>query len=189
MLYEILTFLMEVVVTLVGGACLLRFAMHARHMSMRNPLARFVQVLSDWIVLPLRRLVPATPSFDTACIVAAWLLKLAQWATLMALLGSVRWGMLPVVALLDVAKLGITVAFVVIIASVVLSWTQNRGLLAGVIHSLAEPMLAPFRRVLPLMGGLDLSPLLALVVLQIGSIVLRTLEANLLGGARPLGLV
>lgn len=189
MLHEILIFLMQVVVTLVGGACLLRFVMHSRAMSMRNPLGRFVQALSDWLVLPLRRIIPPTASVDLACLGAAWLLKLLQWAMLLTLLRIGRWSALPLVAVLDVVKLGVTVAMVVIIAAVVVSWTQNRTLLADVVRTLAEPLLAPFRRFVPLLGGLDLSPLIALVVLQVGSIILRSLEVGLLGGASPLGLV
>lgn len=189
MLSEILIFLMEVVATLVGGACLLRFVMHARTLSMRNPLGRIVQVLSDWLVLPLRRIIPPTPSVDLACIAAAWVVKLLQWAMLLALLRAGRWGVLPVVALVDVVKLGVTVAMIVVIAAVIVSWTQNRTLLADVVRTLAEPLLAPFRRFVPLIGGLDLSPLLALVLLQVASIILRSLEASLLGGAAPMGLV
>lgn len=189
MLYEILIFLMEVVVTLAGGACLLRFAMHRRAQSTRNPLGGFVRALSDWLVQPLRRIIPPSGSVDLASLVAAWLLKILQWAVLMALLRVGRWSVLPVVALVDTARLGITVAMILIIAAVVLSWTQNRGLLADAIQSLTEPLLAPFRRIIPLLGGLDLSPLAALVLLQVGSIVLRSLEAALLGGASPLGLI
>ena len=55
MLYQVLTFLIEVAVTLIGGACLLRLYMRWRRMSMGNPVGRFVQALSDWLVLPLQR--------------------------------------------------------------------------------------------------------------------------------------
>lgn len=58
MLFDILTFVVEVAVTLVGSACLLRLAMRWRRMSMGNPVGRFVQALSDWLVMPLQRLVP-----------------------------------------------------------------------------------------------------------------------------------
>ena len=189
MLYEILIFLMEVVVTLVGGVCLLRFIMHRRALSMRNPLGGFVRALSDWLVLPLRRIIPSSGSIDLASLAAAWLIKLVQWAVLTALLRVGRWSVLPVVALLDTVRLGITVAMILIIAAVVLSWTQSRSPMASAIQSLAEPLLAPFRRIIPQFGGLDLSPLAALVLLQVGSIVLRSLEAGLLGGASPLGLI
>ncbi len=64
MLFEILTFLVEVAVTLVGAACLLRLAMRWRRMSLANPVGRFVQALSDWLVLPLQRLLPAGGHLD-----------------------------------------------------------------------------------------------------------------------------
>ena len=119
MLNEILIFLAEVVVTLVGGACLLRFVMHRRAMSTRNPLGRFVRGLSDWLVQPLRRLIPPTGSVDLASLAAAWLLKLLQWTLLLALLRVGRWSVLPVVALVDTVKLGLTVAMILVIAAVV----------------------------------------------------------------------
>ncbi len=58
MLYQIIIFLIEVAVTLLGGACLLRLYMRWRRMPMANPVGRFVQALSDWLVLPLQRLMP-----------------------------------------------------------------------------------------------------------------------------------
>ncbi|MBP9672867.1 MAG: YggT family protein, partial [Ottowia sp.] len=76
MLYQIIIFLIEVAVTLLGGACLLRLYMRWRRMPMANPVGRFVQALSDWLVLPLQRLVPPAKQFDVASLLAAWLLKL-----------------------------------------------------------------------------------------------------------------
>lgn len=185
MLYEIFAFLIQAVVTLVAGACLLRFAMHALGMSLRGPLGELVSALSDWLVMPLRRVAPPWPQRDMASLLAAWLLKLAQWAFL--LLGAERWLVWPVVALLDVLKLGITVTFVVIIAAVVFSWTGNRTWLADTVQRLAEPLFAPFRQLLPRMGGLDLSPIAALILLQVGNIVLRSLQGSLVAGAVPPG--
>ena len=77
MLYQVLTFLIEVAVTLIGGACLLRLYMRWRRMPMANPVGRFVQALSDWLVRPLQRLVPPAGGLDVASLLAAWLLKLA----------------------------------------------------------------------------------------------------------------
>lgn len=182
MLYEILSFLIEIGVTLVGGACLLRLAMRWRRMGFAHPVGQLVQAFSDWLVLPLQRLLPATGALDTASLLAVWLLKLVQYALLMALLNLTHWSVLPVLALLGVARLAISVATAVIIIAAVLSWTQSRGSpIAAVLDRLADPLLAPLRRLLPRVGGLDLSPLVALVALQVLGIVLGSLQAGLLG--------
>ncbi len=181
MLFDILAFVVEVAVTLIGGACLLRLVMRWRRMSFGNPVGRFVQGLSDWLIGPLQRVAPPSGRLDTASLVAAWLLKLAQYALLMSLLPGSRWAALPVLALLGVAKLAVSVATAIIIVAAVMSWTQNRTLLADVLERLADPMLAPLRRVIPLVGGIDLSSLVAVVALQVVSIVIGSLQGSLLG--------
>ena len=183
MLFDILTFVLEVVVTLIGSACLLRLAMRWRRMSLANPVGRFVQALSDWMVVPLQRVVPPSGRLDTAALLGVWLLKLVQYALLLSLVGGQRWAALPVLALLGVAKLAVSVAIAVIVVAAVLSWTQNRTLLADVLQRLGDPLLAPLRRVIPLVGGIDLSPLVAVVVLQVLSMVIGSLQGSLLGTA------
>ncbi len=182
MLTQILIFLIEVAVTLVGGASLLRLYMRWRRMAMGNPVGRFVQALSDWLVLPLQRIVPPGDKLDVASLLAAWLLKLGQYAALMTLLGLARWSVLPVLALLGVAKLAVSVATAVIIVAAVLSWTGNRTLVRDVFERLAEPLLAPVRKLLPLVGGVDLSPLALIIGLQVVGIALGSMQGNLFGG-------
>jgi uncharacterized protein YggT (Ycf19 family) len=87
-----------------------------------------------------------------------WLLKLVQYAMLMSLLASQRWSVLLLLALLGVGKLAVSVGTAIVIVAAVMSWMQNRTLLTDVLERLAEPMLAPLRRVIPLVGGIDLSP-------------------------------
>ena len=187
MLYQIIIFLIEVAVTLLGGACLMRLYMRWRRMPMANPVGHFVQALSDWLVLPLQRLLPPRDKLDAASLLGAWLLKLLQYILLMMLIGAQRWTVLPLLALLGVAKLAVSVATAVIIIAAVLSWTGNRTLVADVFDRLCEPLLAPLRRAVPLVGGVDLSPLLAVVALQVLSIVLGSLQAGLLGSAVVIG--
>ena len=183
MLYQLLSFLIEVAVTLVGGACLLRLYMHWRRMSLDQPLGRFVQALSDWLVLPLRRLVPLRSQLDVASLLAAWLLKLLQYAVLMELAGLSRWSVLPMLALLGVVQLAASVATVIVIVAAVLSWTGNRSLVREVFERLTEPLLAPVRKLIPLVGGVDLSPLVLVIALQALGIVLGSLQGNLFGAA------
>lgn len=183
MLYQVMNFLLEVAVTLIGGAALVRLYMRWRRMSMGNPVGRLVQALTDWLVLPLQRVLPPGDKLDGASLLAAWLLKLLQYAALMGLLGQARWTILPLLALLGVAKLAVSVITALVIIAAILSWTQSRSLISDVLERLCEPLLAPVRRVVPLIGGLDLSPLVLIVGLQVVSIVLGSLQARLLGSA------
>ena len=87
MLLEIITFVLDVVVGFVAGACLLRLYMQHQRVPFGNPVGRMVFALTDWLVLPLRRVVPAAGRWDLASLVAALLLELAQYALLWLLLG------------------------------------------------------------------------------------------------------
>lgn len=187
MLYPVMSFLLEVAVTLVGGAALVRLYMRWRRMSMGNPVGRLVQALTDWLVLPLQRLLPPGQRLDSASLLGVWLLKLLQYAALMGLLGHARWTLLPLLALLGVAKLAVSVATALVIIAAIMSWTQNRTLVADVFDRLCEPLLAPVRRIVPLVGGIDLSPLVLIVGLQVVSIVLGSLQASLVGSAVLVG--
>ena len=180
MLYTILSFLLEIGVTLVGGACLLQLYMRWRRMSFDNPVGQFVLALSDWLVQPLQRVVPPAGGLDVASLLAAWLLKLVQYALLMALLELPRWGLLPVLALLGTARLAVSVSTALVIIAAVLSWTGQRSRAHEVLSRLCAPLLRPLRRILPLMGGVDLSPLAALLLLQVAMIVLGHAQAALL---------
>ena len=91
MLYQITSFLLEVAAGLLSGVCLLRLYMQYQRIPMSarsgNPLGKFIFAFTDWLVLPLRKVVPAVGRWDMASLVAAFLVQLAQFAVLWALLG------------------------------------------------------------------------------------------------------
>ena len=182
MLYQIFSLLLEVVAGLVSGACLLRLYMQALRVPMSarsgNPLGRFVFALTDWIVLPLRRVLPALGVLDSASLVAALLLQLAKFALLWLLAGA-GGGLfvLPVLALFGLLSMAISGMTVVVIVYAVLSWLSTPSVLSEVMARLVEPLLRPIRRVVPLVGGIDLSPLVLLLALQVAAIVLGSLQA------------
>lgn len=184
---QILAFLLDIAVTLVGGACLLRLYMRWQRMSFGNPVGRFVQALSDWLVVPLQRLVPNDRRLDVASLLAGWLLKLLQFAALMLVTGLANWAALPLLALLGVAKLAVSVATAIVIVAAVLSWMGQRTLVSDVFDRLSEPLLAPLRRVVRPVGGVDLSPLLLVVALQVVGMVLGGVQAQLYGAAVMVG--
>lgn len=185
MLYQIVSLLLDVVIGLIGGACLLRLYMQHQRVPFGNPLGRFVFAVTDWLVLPLRRLLPSLGRWDTASLVAAWLLELLQVVLLWLLAGTVgSAAVLPLLALFGVVRLAISALTVLVIVSAILSWVQasqgRTSMTADILDRLSAPLLRPFRRVLPMVGGVDLSPLALLLVLQVAGIVLAAVQVSVL---------
>ncbi|MDD2924153.1 YggT family protein [Rhodoferax sp.] len=182
MLYQIVSLLLEVVTGFLSGACLLRLYMQYQRIPMSarsgNPLGRLVFALTDWIVLPLRRVLPSVGALDTASLVAAYLLQLAEFGLLWLLAGAAG-GLfaVPILAGFGVLRMAISGMTGMVIVYAVLSWVATQSVVADVIERLVAPPLVPIRRVLPLVGGVDLSPLALLVILQIAAIVLGHLQA------------
>ena len=182
MLYQIVSLLLEVVVGFLSGACLLRLYMQYMRipMSVRsgNPLGRFVFALTDWIVLPLRKVIPAIGALDTSSLVAALLLQFAEFGLLWLLVGAAGgFFSVPILAVFGLLRMAISGMTGAVIIYAVLSWVSTQSVIADVMERLVAPLLMPIRRVLPLIGGIDLSPLVLLVILQIAAIVLGNLQA------------
>jgi YggT family protein len=181
MFYQIVSFLLDVVGGLLTGACLLRLYMQLQRISFANPIGRLVFALSDWIVMPLRRMIPPMGRWDVSSLVAALLLQLAQYVVLWLVLGAgAGWAWLPWLALFGLVRVGVSGLVGLLIVYAVMSWMQAHSPLSDVIARLCEPVLRPIRRFVPLVGGVDLSPLVALVLLQVAMIVLGNLQAGLL---------
>lgn len=181
MLYQIVSFLLDVVAGLLCGACLLRIYMQWQRVPFGNPVGRLVFALSDWMVLPLRRVVPPLGRWDGASLLAALLVELAQYGILWLLIGmGGGWVWLPVLALFGLARVAVTGLIGLLIVYAVMSWMQAHSPVSDVIARLCEPVLRPVRRILPLAGGIDLSPLVVLVLLQVALMVLGNLQASAL---------
>ena len=185
MLYQIVSLLLEVVAGFLTGACLLRLYMQYQRIPMSarsgNPLGKFVFAVTDWIVLPLRRVLPSVGALDSASLVAAYLLQLAEFGILWLLAGAAG-GLfaVPILAVFGVLRMAISGMTGMVIVYAILSWVQTNSVIADVIERLVAPLLTPIRRLLPLIGGIDLSPLVLLVILQIAAIVLGSLQAAVL---------
>ena len=144
-------------------------------------MGRFVFALTDWLVLPLRRVVPAAGRWDLASLVAALLLELAQYALLWLLLGASATVLaVPLLAAFGLARLVLSGLIGLVLVFAVLSWVQPGSPVLHVLGRLCEPLLRPLRRFIPLVGGVDLSPLAVVVLLQVGLIVLGNLQRSAL---------
>ena len=179
MFLQIISFLLDVAAGLLGGACLLRLYMQHQRIPFGNPVGRFVFALTDWIVLPLRKVLPGYKRWDFASLVAAYLFELAQFGILALMIG--RGGALvPVLALFGLVRLVISGVTGLVIVYAILSWVNADSPMTDVIDRLAAPLLRPFRRMIPLVGGFDLSPLALLILLQVLAIVVANLQDALL---------
>jgi len=178
MAYQIISFLLDVATGLLGGACLLRLYMQYQRVPFGNPVGRFVFALTDWLVLPLRRVLPAIGRWDTASLVGVFLLELAQFGLLWLLAGRAGGvGVLPLLALFGALRLVISALTGLVIVYAILSWVRADSPIVDVIDRLCAPLLRPWRKLIPLVGGIDLSPLAFLVALQVAAIVLAYVQA------------
>jgi YggT family protein len=185
MLYQITSFLLEVAAGLLSGICLLRLYMQYQRIPMSarsgNPMGKFIFAFTDWLVLPLRKVVPAMGRWDMASLVAAFLVQLAQFAILWALLGmGASVASVLVYAVFGLVRMAVSGLTGLVIVYAVLSWVQTQSYLSDLLERLVMPVLTPIRRVLPLVGGIDLSPLVLLVLLQVAGIVLGYVQAAIL---------
>ena len=176
--YQILSFLLDVAAGLLGGTCLLRLYMQYQRVPFGNPVGRFVFALTDWLILPLRRVLPPIRRIDTASLVAAYLVQLLQVGILWLVAGRGGAALIPLLAVFELLRLVISALTALVIVYAVLSWVNADTPIADVIDRLCAPLLRPWRRLIPLIGGIDLSPLAFLVVLQIVSIALSSLQAR-----------
>lgn len=185
MLYQITSLLLEVAAGLIAGTCLLRLYMQYQRIPMStrsgNPLARFIFALTDWLVLPLRRVVPAIGRLDTASLLGAFLVQLLQFVILWGITGMVTSVLsIVVLAAFGLVRMAISGLTGLVIIYAILSWVQTQSVAADFLERLVLPLLMPIRRVVPLVGGIDLSPLVLLLILQVAGIVLGNVQAAVL---------
>ena len=185
MFHQIISLLLQVAFGLLVGACLLRLYMQYQRVALSvrsgNPLGPFIFALTDWLVLPLRRVIAPLGRWDSASLVAAYLLELILFALFWLLAGAGGGAAsIPVQAAFALVRLAVSGLSGLVIVYAVLSWVRTDSPLADIIARLVVPLLKPIRRLVPLVGGVDLSPLVLLIVLQIAGIVVDSLQVNLL---------
>ncbi len=151
---------------------LLRFILQLVRADFYNPLSQFVVKATQPLLRPLRRIVPGFAGLDLASLLLAILVQMLLMLVTLALMGYGVAGFLPNVlvwSLIGVTSLFLKVFFFALIVSVILSWvapgSYNPG--AQLINQICEPLLSPFRRILPNLGGLDISPIFAFIALNL----------------------
>jgi len=179
MLNNVLLLIVDTAVSLITLVLLARFFMQWQRVSFRNQIGQFVVTATDWVVRPLRRVIPGLFGLDMASLVPAWafqtLLVVFEILIRGVALGGDGAGIVLGVlglGLVEVLRMMVYLVFGVVLISAVLSWVSPHAPAAAVIDALAAPFLRPFRRVVPTISNVDLSPLVLLLVLQILLMVL-----------------
>jgi YggT family protein len=181
MLIQMASLILQVIVGMLAGTCLLRLYMQWHRIPLAakagNPLGPFIFALTNWLVLPLRRILPALGRLDTASALAAYLVVLGKIGLMILLgMGGGEWWMIMWVAFLDLLGLCLSGLFGLVLVHVVLSWVRTDSPMADWVDRMVLPLLWPLRRILPTLGGIDLSPLVLLLLIQLCEVVLRHLQ-------------
>lgn len=175
-----LTFLLSTVIDLYVFVLLLRVWMQAARADFYNPFSQFVVKATQPVVAPLRRLIPGFGGWDIATILLVLVIQIIKFPLLaMVQTGAAFWSLgYILLGVLATLKASGKMIFWVLLIRALLSWvSQGRSPMDYVLYQLTEPMLAPLRRILPPMGGLDLSVMLLSIIL----IALNYLGADLFG--------
>lgn len=176
----------------IGGLLILlflaRFYLQALRAPFRHPLGQFVLALTNWAVLPARRLLPPLRGYDTASMLLAWLTALLMHLLLLALspwpfvftspLSAVA---LALVAVLELVRMSLYLLFAAVIGQALMSWVAPYNPLMPLLDTLTAPFLRPLRRVIPPVGGVDITPIVLLLAIQLVlSVFIARLEPAIL---------
>lgn len=180
---EILGYLVQTFISLYMLAMLLRFLLQLVRADFYNPISQFLVKVTNPLVIPLRRVIPGLGGVDLATLLLAILLQVAGIVVLLLLnnLGLPNVLLLLAWAALGVLGLVVNIYFFALLATIILSWVAPGSTNPAIylLHQITEPVMAPFRKALPSMGGLDFSPILVFILINVIQIALRHMAAGI----------
>jgi len=167
---EILVFLVDVVFSLYIAAVVIRLLLGFARADFHNPLSQFLVKVTNPVLVPMRRFVPAMGSIDTSAVLLAYVLTVVKVGLILLIKTSnLHFPELLIFALGDLIKLIIYVYLFSLIIQAITSWigSAQGNPITPLLNSLTAPLLRPIRKVVPLIGMMDLSPLVAILGLNI----------------------
>ena len=181
-LNEILGYLVQTLLSLYLLAMLLRFLLQLVRADFYNPICQFLVKVTNPLVLPLRKVIPGFAGLDMASLLLALLLQIAGIAALLLIHGVglpnplllLVWSALGIIGLL------VNIYFFALLAMIILSWVApgSKNPAIYLLFQITEPVMAPFRKALPPMGGMDFSPILLFILINVIQIALRHMAAG-----------
>lgn len=174
-----ISFIVKTLAQLYLLLLLLRFWLPFLRADFRNPIAQGILRFTSPVIVPLRRFLPSIGRLDTATVLVAFIV---QFLTLLVLLAISRRLIEPLpaalTAVIELVILSFNLFFFAILIRIILGWVApgNYNPVTALLNTLSEPILRPFRRLIPPIGGLDISPIFAIILLQASVIFLHTLK-------------
>jgi len=173
MIQQAISFVLETVFDLFILVALVRFWMQVFRAPARNPMAQFTIAMTDFAVKPLRRIIPGLFGLDLASFVVAWMAEFLLQALLL-LVASVDLSLHPAIftgllfiALVKLARLTVYIVMGAVLLQALLSWVNPHHPVAPFFEALTRPFLKPFQRAVPPIGGVDVTPVLVLILCQL----------------------
>ena len=171
MISQAIAFVLDALFHLFILAALVRFWMQAFRAPARNPIAQFTMALTDFLVRPLRRVIPGAFNLDWASLAVALLAEFVLQVLLLLVAGGSPSGeLLPVLlflAFVKLIRLSIYVFMGALILQVVLSWVSPHHPMGPFFMALTRPFVRPFQQAVPPIGGVDVTPVLVLIAFQL----------------------
>ena len=181
MFSEIGNLLVQTFFNLFLVAVLLRFLLQIARADFYNPISQFLVRAANPLRNPLRRVIPGVLGIDMASLVLALLVEMATIALIFVVFGVGVPGLLLLLiwSVIGCVAMVVNIYYIAILASIILSWVAMGSYNPTImlVNQLAEPVLAPFRKLLPPIGGLDLSPILVFLAINVVQIMLRHFAA------------
>ncbi len=187
-------FLIQTLFGLYIVVIMLRFLLQWVRADFYNPLTQFIVKITNPPLLPLRRIIPGFGGLDSAALVLMLILKYAELLLLSLLPGYSLPNLLglAVLALVELLSLALNVFLFGIFIQAILSWIAGAGHnpVASLLYQLTAPVLRPFRKLIPPVSGMDLSPMAAIIALYLAMLLiaapLQDLARGLAYGMRPM---
>ncbi|MFW5431701.1 MAG: YggT family protein [Methylophilaceae bacterium] len=180
-------FLLSTILNILTMMFLIRFLMQAFKTSFHNPVGQIVMALTDFAVKPARRFIPSWKKTDLSTLVLAFITQLLLQLALLWLrdfpitVADVPvWPSVLGLSVLGLVRTVFDIFFYAIFIQVILSWVNPNTPIAPVLNSLTRPILGPIQKIIPTVSGIDFSPFVAIILLQMLNIsVIATLERSL----------
>ena len=171
---QILIFLVDTILGLLSLALLLRFYFQLLRVPYYNSVSQFLIAVTDFIVRPARRFIPGWAGMDLSTLVLAWLLECIIIASMYMVQGYdfeinivTSLGVMGLLGIVEIIKTTLYIVLMMIIMQAVLSWVNPHSPLAPLLDSFTRPFLAVFRKRIPPVANVDLSPLFVLILIQV----------------------
>jgi YggT family protein len=176
---QALYFVVRTLAQLLMFVVLLRFWLPWLRADFRNPVAQGILKMTSPLIIPLRRFLPSIGRLDTATVLILLVFQYLTVVLLLVMSGRMADPFsIALVSVLELAIVSLNLFFFAVLIMVILSWVapQAYSPITAFVSAIAQPILRPFRRLIPTIGGLDISPIFAIILLQAGVIFLQSLK-------------